>query len=62
MHTLPSTTLEFVNNSALGFGGAIGIDNARGGYDTTLILNNMCFIQYNIGGEYEYESNNWNVS
>ena len=62
MHALPNTTLEFVNNSASDFGGAIGVDNFRGGNDTTLILNNMCFIQYNIGSKYEYEPNNWNVS
>ena len=54
--------LEFVNNSALGFGGAIGVDNFRGGNDTTQILNNMCFIQYNIGGEYEYDVSHWKVS
>ena len=62
MHTLPNTILEFVNNSALDFGGAIAIDNVRGENDITLILNNMCFIQYNIGGEFEYDPNNWNVS
>lgn len=62
MHILPNAKLEFVNNSASGFGGAIGVDNFRGTNDTTLILSNMCFIQYNIGREYEYEPTKWNVS
>ena len=62
MHALPNTTLEFINNSASEFGGAIAVDNFKGGNDITLILNNMCFIQYNIGSEYEYDPNKWNVS
>ena len=62
MHILPNTTLEFVNNSASGFGGAIGVDNFRNGNDATLILTDMCFIQYNIGSKYEYEPTQWNVS
>ena len=62
MHILPNTTLEFVNNSASGFGGAVAVDNFRGVNDTTLVLNNMCFIQYNIGSKDEYEPSNWNVS
>ena len=62
MHVLPNTVLEFVNNSASDFGGGIAIDNFRGGNDITLVLNNVCFIQYNIGSEHEYEPQNWNVS
>ena len=62
MHILPNTTLEFVNNSAASFGGAIGVDNFRGGNDATLILTDTCFIQYNIGREYEYDPTKWNVS
>lgn len=62
MHTLPNTTLEFVNNSASDFGGAIAVDNFRGGNDTTLLKSNTCFIQYNIGSEDEYKPNKWNVS
>ena len=62
MHALPNTTLEFINNSASEFGGAVAVDNFKGGNDITLILNNMCFIQYNIGSEYEYDPNKWNVS
>lgn len=62
MHILPNTILEFVNNSASDFGGGLAVDNFLGGNDTTLVLNNYCFIQYNIGGQYEYEQSNWNVS
>ena len=62
MHILPNTTLKFANNSATDFGGGLAVDNFLGGNDTTLILNNFCFIQYNIGGMYEYEPNEWNVS
>jgi len=62
MNILPNTTLEFINNSASDFGGGLAVDNFQSGNDTTSILNNFCFIQYNIGREYEYEPNNWNVS
>lgn len=62
MHVLPNTSLMFVRNSASVFGGAFAVDNLRIANDTTLILNNLCFIQYNIGGEHEYELSNWKVS
>lgn len=62
MHVLPNTTLRFINNSASDFGGGIAVNNFDGGNDTTLILNNFCFIQYNIGGKNEHELNKWNVS
>ena len=62
MHVLPNSTLEFVDNSASSFGGAVGVDDFRGGSDVTSILTNMCFIQYNIGREYEYDPSKWNVS
>ena len=62
MHILPNTTLEFMNNSASDFGGGLAVDNFLDVNDTTLILNNFCFIQYNIGGRYEYEPDKWNVS
>ena len=62
MHILPNTTLEFINNSASEVGGGLAVDNFLGVNDTTLILNNFCFIQYDIGGIYEYKPDNWNVS
>ena len=62
MHILPNTTLEFMNNSASDFGGGLAVDNFLGVNDTTLILNNFCFIQYNIGGRYEHIPDKWNVS
>ena len=62
MHILPNTTLEFINNSASDFGGGLATDNFLGENDTTLNLNNFCFIQYDIGGTYEYKPDNWNVS
>lgn len=52
----------FVGNSALVFGGAFAVENFRVVNDTTLILNDLCFIQYNIGGEHEHEPSNWKVS
>ena len=61
MHVLPDTELMFVNNTASQFGGAIAAENFRGGNDTALILNNFCFIQYDIGGEHEYKPDNWKV-
>ena len=51
----------FTRNTALGFGGAFAVENYRAGNDTTLVLNHLCFIQYNIGGEHEYEPGNWEV-
>ena len=62
MHILPNTTLEFINNSATDFGGGIAVNNFFGENDTTLVLNNFCFIQYDIGGTYEYKPDNWSVS
>ena len=62
MHLLPSTTLKFVSNNASQFGGAIAAQNFGGSNDVTLVLNNFCFIQYNIGGEHEYEPDYWKVS
>ena len=62
MHILPNTALTFINNSATDFGGGLAVDSFLDRNDTTLILNNFCFIQYNIGGMYEYEPNKWNVS
>ena len=62
MHVHPNTSLMFVGNSALVFGGAFAVENFRVVNDTTLILNNLCFIQYNIGGEHEHEPSNWKVS
>ena len=62
MHILPNTTLEFVNNSASRFGGGFAADNFLGGNGATLVVNNLCFIQYSIGGVYEYTPDKWNVS
>ena len=59
---LPNTQLKFVNNSASQFGGAIAAQNFGGNNDVTLVLNNFCFIQYNIGGKHEYEPDNWKAS
>ena len=61
MHILPNTTLIFIDNSATDFGGGFAVDNFIGGDDTTVVLNNFCFIQYNIGGTHEYEPDKWNV-
>jgi len=57
---MPNAHLTFVNNSASRFGGAIGVENVRGS-DVTVILSNFCFIQYNIGGENEYDPRYWMV-
>ena len=62
MHILPNTTLEFINNSASDFGGGFAADNFLGGNGATLVVNNLCFIQYNIGSIYEYTPEKWNVS
>ena len=62
MQVLPNTSLKFIGNSAAEFGGAFAVENYRAGNDTTLVLNHLCFIQYNIGSEHEYEPNNWKVS
>ena len=62
MQILPNTSLIFTRNTALGFGGAFAVENYRAGNDTTLVLNHLCFIQYNIGGEHEYKPENWEVS
>jgi len=62
MHILPNTTLEFINNSASDFGGGLAVDNYQAGDDPTVILNNFCFIQYNVGGKHEHEPSNWDVS
>ena len=61
MQVLPNTLLIFVNNNASEFGGAFAVENYRAAKDTTLILNNLCFIQYNVGSEHEYEPINWKV-
>ena len=61
MHVLPNTEMIFINNTASQFGGAIAAENFRAGNDTALILNNFCFIQYDIGGEHEYKPDNWKV-
>jgi len=62
MHLLPGAMLTFVDNTASQLGGGIAAENFIGGNHTTLILNNNCFIQYNIGGKYEHQPSNWNVS
>ena len=62
MHILPNATLKFINNSATDFGGGLGVNTFLDGNDTTVVLNNFCFIQYNIGGMHEYEPDKWNVS
>ena len=62
MHLLPNTELKFVNNSASQFGGAIAAQNFGGNNDVTLVLNNFCFIQYDIGGTHEYEPDKWKAS
>ena len=36
------------------------MENVRGS-DVTVILSNFCFIQYNIGGENEYDPKHWMV-
>jgi len=61
MHVLPNAEMIFINNIASHFGGAIAAENFRGGNDTALILNNFCFIQYDIGGEHEYKPDDWKV-
>ena len=58
----PSTRVTFVNNSASQFGGAMAVQNYRDANDTTLILNNHCFIQYNIGCDNENNPFKWTVS
>ena len=60
MHVLPATKFTFNNNSALQFGGAVGVENVRGS-DDTVVLTNFCFIQYNIGSENEYNPQEWKV-
>jgi len=62
MHVLPNTTINFINNTASQLGGAIAAGNFRAGNDVTLLLNYVCFIQYNIGGEHENEPDLWKVS
>jgi len=62
MHLLPGAKLMFTHNTASQLGGAIAIENFRGGNHTTLILNNNCFIQYNIGCKNEHQPSRWNVS
>ena len=62
MHVLPDTIITFVNNTASRVGGGISTGNFRAGNDITLILNNACFIQYNIGGEHENQPDLWTVS
>jgi len=37
---------------------AIALNNFMGTNDVTLMLNNLCFIQYNIGNKDEHEPNN----
>ena len=61
MQVLPNTSLIFTSNNAAEFGGAFAVENYRARNDITLTLNNLCFIQYNIGGEHEYEPVNWKV-
>ncbi|XP_065897681.1 uncharacterized protein [Dysidea avara] len=58
LHVMPDAHLTFINNSASQLGGAIGVENVRGS-DVTVILSNFCFIQYNIGGENEYDPKHW---
>ena len=58
----PNTRMTFVNNSASQFGGAIAVQNYRDANDITLILNNNCFVQYNIGCENDNNPFEWTVS
>jgi len=61
MHLLPGATLIFGNNTALRFGGAIGVENLRSENEISASLNDFCFIQYNIGSENEHKPDNWKV-
>jgi len=56
------TRVTFVNNSASQFGGAMAVQNYRDAIDTTLILNNHCFIQYSIGCDNKNNPFKWTVS
>ena len=58
---LPNATITFSDNTASQFGGAIAVENYRSANDTTLILLNNCFIQYNIGSTEEYDPDKWTV-
>ena len=62
MQVFPNTTLMFARNNATEFGGAFAVENYIAKNDSTLILNNLCFIQYNIGSEDEYKPDKWKVS
>jgi len=57
---MPGANLTFINNSASHLGGAIGVRNIRGN-EVTVVLTHFCFIQYNIGGENEYDPRYWMV-
>ena len=57
----PNTTVTFSYNTASQFGGAIAIENYRAANDTTLVLLNNCFIQYNIGSTEESNPYTWTV-
>ena len=58
---LPDATITFSDNTASQFGGAVAVENYRSANDTTLVLLNNCFIQYNIGGTEEYDLSKWTV-
>ena len=57
----PNATVKFCYNTASQFGGAIAVENYRAANDTTLVLLNNCFIQYNIGSTEEYDPYKWTV-
>ena len=58
---LPDANITFFNNTASQFGGAVAVENYRAANDTTLVLLNNCFVQYNIGSTEEYNPNKWTV-
>ena len=62
MHVLPNATITFINNTATLLGGGIAVENFKAGNDIKLVLNNFCFVQYNIGGKHEIEPDLWEVS
>ena len=62
VHLFPRAKMTFTENSALKYGGAIGVDNVRVEEDLQSILNYNCFLQYNVGGEDELYPSNWKVN
>ena len=58
---MPNAQLTYINNSASRLGGAIGVENAARDSDIRAVLGYSCFIQYNIGGENEYDPRYWIV-